>query len=90
MNGTSSSFDGILFFMPIQFVIVFLIGLINKKAIAYSILIFLLIFWLFINRYKFINRHACWSTFSDTEILKAVLLIITYLYNMYPSCIFYN
>lgn len=73
-DGTSSLFDGILFFMPIQFVIVFLLGLINKKATDYIISVSLLIFWLIINRYEFINRHACWSTFSDTEILKVVLL----------------
>lgn len=73
-DGSNSLFDGILFFMPIQFVIVFLLGLINRKITAYFIPAFLIIFWLFINRYEFINRHACWSTFSDTEILKVVLL----------------
>jgi len=73
-DGTSSLFDGILFFMPIQFVIVFLLGVINKRILVYIIPAVLLIFWLFINWHEFVNRHACWSTFSDIEILKVVLL----------------
>lgn len=74
LNGTSSLFDGILFFMPIQLVIVFCLGLIHKKITAYIIPSFLLIFWLFINRDEFVIRKACWSTFSDAEILKVILL----------------
>ncbi|MCU7619328.1 hypothetical protein NZ698_19275 [Chryseobacterium sp. PBS4-4] len=74
LDGTSSLLDGILFFMPIQLVTVFIIGLVNKKVTDYFILAFLLIFWFFINKYEFTSRHACWSTFSDIEILKTVLL----------------
>jgi hypothetical protein len=74
LDGTSSLLDEILFFMPIQLIAVFIIGLVNKKITDYFILAFLLIFWFFINKYEFTNRHACWSTFSDIEILKTVLL----------------
>jgi hypothetical protein len=74
LDGTSSLFDGILFFMPVQLVIVFCLGFINKKITAYFIPAFLLIFWLLINRHEFVARKACWSTFSDAEILKVVLL----------------
>lgn len=74
LDGTSSLFDGILFLMPIQLVIVFCLGFIDKKITAYLIPAFLLIFWLFINRHEFVARKACWSTFSDAEILKVVLL----------------
>lgn len=74
LEGTSSLFDGILFFMPVQLVIVFCLGFIDKKITAYFIPSFLLIFWLFINRHEFVARKACWSTFSDTEIIKVVLL----------------
>jgi hypothetical protein len=74
LNGTSSLFDGILFFMPIQMFIVLCLGSINKKITAYIIPSFLLIYWLFINRNEFVGRKACWSTFSDAEILRVVLL----------------
>ena len=74
LNGTSSLLDGILFFMPVQMVIVFCLGLIDKKMTPYTILLFLTIFWLSINKEEFVDRKACWSTFSDAEILKVVLL----------------
>ena len=74
LNGTSSLLDGILFFMPVQMVIVFCLGLIDKKITPYTILLFLMIFWLSINKEEFVDRKACWSTFSDAEILKVVLL----------------
>lgn len=74
LDGTSSLFDGVLFFMPFQLVIVFCLGLINKKITAYTNSAFLLLFWLFINRNEIVARKACWSTFSDAEILKVVLL----------------
>jgi hypothetical protein len=74
LDGTSSLLDGILLFMPIQFILVFILSLINKKNINYLILVLIFIFWVFINKIEFTNRHACWSTFSDIEIIKIVLL----------------
>jgi len=74
VDGTSSLMDGILFFMPIQFIIVFFLGLINRKITAYLIPGCILLFWLLINRHEFVTRKACWSTFSDVEVLKIVLL----------------
>jgi len=74
VDGKNSLFDGILFYMPIQSVIVFVLAFIDIKNIKFYILIFILIFWIFINKIEFENRYACWSTFSNVEIIKVVLL----------------
>ncbi|RZJ87709.1 MAG: MFS transporter [Chryseobacterium sp.] len=73
-DGSSSLLDGILFFMPVQLLIVFLLGLLNKELRTYVIPAFLLLFWLYINKHEFVDRKACWSTFSEAEVLKVVLL----------------
>lgn len=73
-DGKSSLLDGILFFMPIQFAFIFILSLIRKKIIQYLILVLTYIFWIYINKYEFEHRYACWSTFSNSEILKSVLL----------------
>ncbi|SDG64690.1 MFS transporter [Epilithonimonas hungarica] len=74
IDGKSSLLEGFLFFMPIQFILVFCLSLVNKKCIIYLILLMVFIFWIFINKNEFTNRHACWSTFTEGEIIKAVLL----------------
>ena len=78
IDGTSSLFDGVLFYMPIQFIVVFVLTLNNIKNTKYFILIFILLFWIFINKIEFENRYACWSTFSQIEIIKVVLLKSSY------------
>lgn len=77
-DGTSSLLDGILFFMPFQFVFVFLLSLVRKNIIYYLIMFLIFIFWIYVNEHEFENRHACWSTFSNIEIIKAVLLKSSY------------
>ncbi|EEI90242.1 hypothetical protein HMPREF0765_4193 [Sphingobacterium spiritivorum ATCC 33300] len=74
IDGTSSLLDGILFYMPIQFAGVFLLSLLNKKTADYFLLVGVLLFWLWVNKVEFTSRYACWSTYTDTEIIKAVLL----------------
>ncbi len=62
-------------FMPIQFVLVFLIQLIPKQTLRYVLLIiFLGSFWFFINREEFILQVANWSTFSEREVLFYVFI----------------
>ncbi|EFK57101.1 MFS transporter [Sphingobacterium spiritivorum] len=74
IDGKSSLLDGILFYMPIQFAGVFLLSLLNKKTADLFLLVGVLLFWLWVNKVEFTSRHACWSTYTDTEIIKAVLL----------------
>ena len=78
IDGKSSLLDGILLFMPIQFVFIFILSLIRKNFIQYLILVLVLIFWIYINNHEFEHRYACWSTFSNSEVLKAVLLKSSY------------
>jgi hypothetical protein len=73
-DGESSLLDGMLYFMPFQFLFVFILSLFNSKTINYIILFTVLLFWFYINKIEFTNRHACWSTFSDSEILISTLL----------------
>ena len=74
VDGSSSLLDGVLFFMPVQLLIVFFLGLLNKELRTYVIPAFLLLCWLYINKQEFVDRKACWSTFSEAEVLKVVLL----------------
>ncbi|WP_293915360.1 MULTISPECIES: MFS transporter [unclassified Sphingobacterium] len=73
IDGTSSLLDGILFYMPIQFAGVFLLSLLNQKTMDYFLLAAVLFFWIWINKVEFTHRHACWSTYTDAELIKAVL-----------------
>lgn len=77
-DGKSSLLDGILFFMPIQFAIVLILSLIRKNILHYLLIILIFVFWIFINKHEFEHRYACWSTFSDEEIIKTVLLKSSY------------
>ncbi len=57
-------------YLPLQFVIVFLIEkFLSSKVSFYIIILFLINYWFFIYRLEFIEQIACWSTFSEEEIL---------------------
>lgn len=74
VDGDSSLMDSIFLYMPIQFVFIFLLNLSLNKSIHYIKLILLFLFWLYINHLEFSNRQACWSTFSNNEIINVVLM----------------
>jgi len=69
MDAQSGIIEAIFKFMSIQALFIFLVFTIFKLNIGrYISFIFLIFYWFFINKNEFTNRHACWSTFSNSEI----------------------
>lgn len=77
IDGKGDIITGIIYFMPIQFCIVFVYSFVFKpikRPIAkYILLLIVLMFWLYANRIEFVNRYACWSSYSEEEINANVL-----------------
>jgi len=70
LNPNESILDAIFIFMPFQFIVVSILLIFTKNRIQfYSLMSFLFVFWFLINMHEFTYRHACWSTFSNTEIV---------------------
>lgn len=70
IDAKSGVIEAILKFMSIQLLIVFLIQIILKFNISlYTTVIYLSIYWFLINKNEFTYRYACWSTFSNSDIL---------------------
>lgn len=83
IDAKSGIIDAIFTFMSIQFLSVFLIYLITKgNTRFYSLILFLCLFWFYVNKNEFTHRRACWSTYTASEVLyntfiQSLLPIIT-------------
>jgi len=83
IDAKSGIIEAVFKFMSIQALIVFLIyATLIFNISRYISFTFLLFYWFFINKNEFTNRHACWSTFSNTEITyhslyKSIIPIVT-------------
>ena len=82
-NPNEGLFDAVLKFMILQLIFVISIFLfVKEKFSRYMIPVFLCLFWFFINKHEFTYRHACWSTYLQSEIWlitfrKSLIPIIT-------------
>ncbi|MDP8163221.1 hypothetical protein QJU89_03100 [Pasteurella skyensis] len=74
LEKSSTFFTAICLYLPIQFIVVLLLQWIFKSKFSYYVLtLFLGVYWIFIHKYEFTYRVACWSTFSEKEIWEVVL-----------------
>ena len=70
IDAKSGLIDAIFFFITIQFILVLILFLVIKgKAKPYLIVSVIGVFWFLINKHEFTYRYACWSTFSESDIL---------------------
>jgi len=74
IDAKSGVIEAIIKFMIIQFVAILGLQYVLKAKAIYTIPVFLCVFWFFINKNEFTYRHACWSTFSNQEIIEATLI----------------
>ncbi|MDP8171221.1 hypothetical protein QJU96_07975 [Pasteurella skyensis] len=74
LEKSDTIFTAICLYLPIQFIIVLLLQWIFKPKFSYYVLtLFLGVYWIFIHKYEFTYRVACWSTFSEEAIWEVVL-----------------
>ncbi|MDP8100781.1 hypothetical protein [Phocoenobacter atlanticus] len=73
LEKSDTIFTAICLYLPIQFIVVLLLQWIFKPKFSYYVLtLFLGVYWIFIHKYEFTYRVACWSTFSEEAIWEVV------------------